>query len=310
MGVFRVGFTVHEQEEQSLNLALGHPWVWSVSDFIFLASAYELGWSVLSLTISSSHWQRTVSVLIIAELERAPVEQKSQTKFLPWPGFQPQNSRFAVQHANHRFKPPNKIFADKKLKLYENTIKFNATPYPKPSPKFLSGYTSVFVSFTCLIFGQMILIDANQVSLQYFHVSEINRPHYWTAYTYWKQVISVCLYWPAGHQSLSLLAPVSFATDLQGTSIFLYWPAVHQSFSTDLQCTSLFLYWPAGHWFLYWPAVCSSVASSDSVPPLSDSVPPSSDSVLAQIDCGCRGDKDLRHPCGQASKRQCHINLL
>ena len=41
------------REEQSLKLALGQPWVWSVSDFIFLASAYESGWPVLSLTISS-----------------------------------------------------------------------------------------------------------------------------------------------------------------------------------------------------------------------------------------------------------------
>ena len=59
-----------EQQEQSLKLALGQPWVWSVSDFIFLASAYEGGWPVLTLIVSSSHWQFTVSVLIIAELSR------------------------------------------------------------------------------------------------------------------------------------------------------------------------------------------------------------------------------------------------
>ena len=46
------------------------PWVWSVSDFIFLASACEGDWPVLFLTISSSHWQNMVSVLIIAELAR------------------------------------------------------------------------------------------------------------------------------------------------------------------------------------------------------------------------------------------------
>ena len=50
---------------------LSKPSVWSVSDFSFsLASAYELRWPVLSLTISSSHWQCIVSVLIIAELAR------------------------------------------------------------------------------------------------------------------------------------------------------------------------------------------------------------------------------------------------
>src|SRR5688572_26057368 len=42
----------------------------SVSDFIFLASVYEGGWPVLSLTVSSSHRQCSVSVLIIAELAR------------------------------------------------------------------------------------------------------------------------------------------------------------------------------------------------------------------------------------------------
>ena len=42
-------------EEQSLKLALGQPWVLSFSNFIFLASAHEGGWHVLSLTVSSSH---------------------------------------------------------------------------------------------------------------------------------------------------------------------------------------------------------------------------------------------------------------
>jgi len=58
-------------EEQALKLALRQPWVWSVSDFVFLASAYEIWWPVLSLAISSSHRHCTVGVLIIAELARA-----------------------------------------------------------------------------------------------------------------------------------------------------------------------------------------------------------------------------------------------
>ena len=32
---------------------------------------------------------------------RTQMEQKSQTKFLPWLGFEPQTSWLAVQHANH-----------------------------------------------------------------------------------------------------------------------------------------------------------------------------------------------------------------
>ena len=61
---------IEDKEDQSLKLALGQPRVWSVSDFIFSASANEGGWPVLSLTVSSSHWQCTVSVLIIAESAR------------------------------------------------------------------------------------------------------------------------------------------------------------------------------------------------------------------------------------------------
>ena len=38
-----------------LKLALRQPWVCSVNDFIFLATAYEGGLPVLSLTVSSSH---------------------------------------------------------------------------------------------------------------------------------------------------------------------------------------------------------------------------------------------------------------
>ena len=60
----------HSFEEEEEDQSLGQSWVWSVSDFIFLALAYEGRWPVLSLTISSSHWQCAVSVLIIAELTR------------------------------------------------------------------------------------------------------------------------------------------------------------------------------------------------------------------------------------------------
>ena len=56
--------------------ALGQPWVWSISDFIFLGAAYDGGSTVLSLTVSFSYRQCTVSVLSIAELARgADVEE-------------------------------------------------------------------------------------------------------------------------------------------------------------------------------------------------------------------------------------------
>jgi len=61
---------LEEDEEQSLKVFLEQLWVWSVSDFIFLALAYEDGWLVLSLAESSSHLQYAVSVFIIAELAR------------------------------------------------------------------------------------------------------------------------------------------------------------------------------------------------------------------------------------------------
>ena len=58
-----------EEEEQSLKLTLRQPWVWSVSAFILLATAYEGRWPVPSLAVSSSHWQCTVSVVIITEFD-------------------------------------------------------------------------------------------------------------------------------------------------------------------------------------------------------------------------------------------------
>jgi len=46
----------------------GHPWVWSRSDFTFVATAYGGVWPVLSLTMSSSRLQCSVRALIIADL--------------------------------------------------------------------------------------------------------------------------------------------------------------------------------------------------------------------------------------------------
>ena len=63
-------FFPHEEEKQSFKLALGQPCVWSVSDFVFLASVCEGRWPVLSLIVSSSHWQCAVSILIIAAFAR------------------------------------------------------------------------------------------------------------------------------------------------------------------------------------------------------------------------------------------------
>ena len=57
-------------DDQSLKLTLMQPWLLNVSDFIFLATAYESWWPVLFLPISASHWQCAVSVLVIAELAR------------------------------------------------------------------------------------------------------------------------------------------------------------------------------------------------------------------------------------------------
>ena len=61
-----IWLNVREEEEQSL----GQPCLRSVSDFIFLAMAYESRLPALSLAVSSFHWQCAVSVLIVAELAR------------------------------------------------------------------------------------------------------------------------------------------------------------------------------------------------------------------------------------------------
>lgn len=58
----------NKSKEQFLKLAIRQSWVWSVSNFIFLASAYYGAWWILSLTNSASQWQRVVGVHIIAEL--------------------------------------------------------------------------------------------------------------------------------------------------------------------------------------------------------------------------------------------------
>ena len=70
VGCFSRQAQTEEEEDQSLKLALGKPWVWSVSDLIHLATAYEGGWPVTSLTVKFYHWQCVVSVLIVAELAR------------------------------------------------------------------------------------------------------------------------------------------------------------------------------------------------------------------------------------------------
>ena len=44
-----------------------------INSSLFLASAYEGGWPVLSLVVLFSHWQCTVIVLIIAELARVRI---------------------------------------------------------------------------------------------------------------------------------------------------------------------------------------------------------------------------------------------
>ena len=38
-------------------------------NFIFLATAHEGGWPALSITVSSSHWQSAVSVLVGKEAQ-------------------------------------------------------------------------------------------------------------------------------------------------------------------------------------------------------------------------------------------------
>jgi len=59
---FQSSNTYIKEEEQSLKLALGQPWVWSVINVIFLATTYEGEQPVLYLNISSSHWQCTVEL--------------------------------------------------------------------------------------------------------------------------------------------------------------------------------------------------------------------------------------------------------
>ena len=90
-----------EEEEQSLSKHEDSHGYEVLATSFFLASTYKDRWPVFSLTDSSSHWQCTVNVLIvIAELARVQMEQKSQTKFLPWSGFEPRTSQLAVQCTN------------------------------------------------------------------------------------------------------------------------------------------------------------------------------------------------------------------
>ena len=92
---------IQEEEEQSPKRAPGQPWVWSVSDFISLATEYAGGWPVLSLTISSSHWQCTVSVLITAEWNRDVDGAEISIQISALAGFEPRTSWLEIQHANH-----------------------------------------------------------------------------------------------------------------------------------------------------------------------------------------------------------------
>ena len=63
--------SIKKKSNPLIKLFLSQPWVWSVSNFTFLATAYEDdGWPVLFLDISFSHLQCMVSVLIIAKLAR------------------------------------------------------------------------------------------------------------------------------------------------------------------------------------------------------------------------------------------------
>jgi len=48
-----------EEKDQSLKLALWQSWVWSISDFIFLASAYHsrVGYDMLSTLTIHCQWE-------------------------------------------------------------------------------------------------------------------------------------------------------------------------------------------------------------------------------------------------------------
>ena len=72
------------------NFSSLHPW--NVSDFIFLASAYEGDWPVLSLALSSSLSQCTVSVLIEADafLDTSENAEPLETHFYPCRDFHPE----------------------------------------------------------------------------------------------------------------------------------------------------------------------------------------------------------------------------
>ena len=94
-----------KEEEQFLKLALGQWWVWSFNDFIFLVSIYEERWPVLSLTVSSFHWQCTINVLIVAELARERRWSRNlEPNFRPAWDLNPDSrtSRLAVQHVNQK----------------------------------------------------------------------------------------------------------------------------------------------------------------------------------------------------------------
>lgn len=80
-------YSVNFEEDQSFNRDLRYLWVWSVSNSVFLASAYESEWSVLSPAMSSSHRPCTVGVLIMAEFARDTDGAEILGKFLSQWGF-------------------------------------------------------------------------------------------------------------------------------------------------------------------------------------------------------------------------------
>lgn len=88
-----------EEEYQPLKLVMKHPWVWSVSNFAFLASVHEGEWSVPSRTIPSSHRKGMVTYLkgMVITAELGQVEQESQAKFPNWHGFEPTITRLTIQ---------------------------------------------------------------------------------------------------------------------------------------------------------------------------------------------------------------------
>jgi len=70
--------------------------VWSVNNVVFLSWTYKgWWWPVLYLAVSSSHWQCSVSVLIIAELARGHRQSRNL-----WQGFESPTSQLGVKQSS------------------------------------------------------------------------------------------------------------------------------------------------------------------------------------------------------------------